>query len=373
MPLSSAITARIEPLGDIDTLENAWRALEARADVSFFLSWDWAATVIAMAQGDLLVARVTDADGAVALGLLSPMREARHGVMRVPQLRLNEDGPHTNTTLVAEGNGLLAARGMETLAWDAFLTTLDEPGAPAWDEVIVSNAFLALEEKTRGAGRRVHRRAERGSAYVDLAALREKGVETAADYAATLGKSTRSQLTRSLKLYEARGRLTVDRAQTAADVDAYVSDMATLYSAKWRARGVDDPAKSDYLWQFHRKLINRLLEKGGVELARLSAGGAPFAFVYNFIHGDDVLFNMGGFAVEDDNRFKPGLVAHALLIADHVRAGRARYDFLAGDDRYKFNLGQQGADYVDFAIQRATPMLQLESALRAVKRRLAKD
>lgn len=373
MPLSSAITATIELLGDIDTLENAWRSLEARADASFFLSWDWAATAIGMAQGDLLVARVTDADGVIALGLLSPMRETRHGVMRVPQLRLNEDGPHTNATLVAEGNGLLAARGMETLAWEAFLSALDGPGAPAWDEVIVSNAFTALEEKTRGPEWRVHRRAERGSAYVDLAALREKGIETAADYAATLGKSTRSQLIRSLKLYEARGNLTVDRAQTPAEADAYIGDMATLYSAKWRARGVDDSAKSDYLWEFHRKLINRLLGKGGVELARLSAGGAPFAFVYNFIHRDDVLFDMGGFVVEDDNRLKPGLTAHALLIVDHVRAGRARYDFLAGDDRYKFNLGQRGADYVDFAIQRRAPMLQLESALRAVKRRLVKS
>ena len=48
-------------------------------------------------------------------------------------------------------------------------------GAPAWDELVVTNARDALEATVRDLHPRVHRRAESGSGFVDLARLRAAG------------------------------------------------------------------------------------------------------------------------------------------------------------------------------------------------------
>ena len=45
------------------------------------------------------------------------------------------------------------------------------------------------------------------------------------------------------------------------------------------------------------------------------------------------------------------------------RAGRI-YDFLAGETRYKGNLGKPGPDFVYLLIQRPTAMTRAEAALR---------
>ncbi len=360
----------IRPAKEVEDLETSWRRLEARSKRSFFLGWDWAATTIEVSGDSLLVAEIKLAQGVVALGLLAPVTEVRHGVMFFSQLCLNETAPDPARSAIIEYNTLLASREEEASAWDALLQALDAAGAPHWDEIVVKNATVDLEVSLKAVGLNIYRRAISGSAYVDLAELRARGVDTVEGYCAGLGGSTRRQIARSIKLYEERGALTVDRAMTPEEGCGYLMEIQKLHKAKWHTRGTYNEVSTEYLYAFHRKLISRTIERGGVELVRISAGGEPFAWVYNFVDRGQVLFNSGGFIVEKDNRLKPGLVAHALLIAAHIKAGRDVYDFLAGDDRYKLNLGQSGPTFVSFAIQRPTLSLRIEGALRRVKHSL---
>lgn len=366
--MSRNLTAAIRRVSDFPDLEDVWRALEQRAAPNIFLSWDWAATSIETSGADLYVIDVRDGDSVVALGLLSAMVERRHRFVRARQLRLNETGPAHGATLFAEGNGLLAVKGSEAEAWAAALAALRKGNAPQWDEIIVSGAAPMLETQAIDTGIAVHRRAEHPSALVDLSRLRNEDRDALQAYLSSLSANTRSQINRAIKLYEERGPLLLTRAASGEQAQEFLEEIANLHEAKWRAKGEINSAKQEYVFAFHRRLIARLFGKGGVELARLSAGDAPFAWIYNFIDGERVLFYMGGFATETDNRLKPGLVAHALLIASHLEGGKGTYDFLAGGDRYKFSLGKAGPDTVEFAVQKIALALQLERALRRVKR-----
>ena len=40
-PAAPRIIFSVEPLANLDSLEVMWRDLQARADCSFFLSWQW--------------------------------------------------------------------------------------------------------------------------------------------------------------------------------------------------------------------------------------------------------------------------------------------------------------------------------------------
>ena len=361
------LTARIQSVAQYQGLEAAWRKLETKAARSFFHRWEWIATAIGLYRDNLLVAEISSPDEIVALGLFSQITETRNGVVRSRQARLFEAGAKADTTVEIEFNTLLAAPSYELPAWDALLSVIDDGGAPGWDEIVITNALAGLAEHFEAAGRRVHRRAQSGSGFVDLVGLRAAGVESADAYIATLGKSTRSQLKRSIRLYGERGPLTLKRAASRKEAFAILDDIIVLHEQKWRARGERGLGGAKHLVDFQRRLIERTLPAGGVELVQIAAGGEPFACVYNFIDGENILFNVGGFKLEEDNRLKPGLVAHTLLVESHLQSGKAKYDFLAGDARYKLSLGQPGPDFVSFAIQRDKPIFRIENALRSFK------
>ena len=90
-------------------------------------------------------------------------------------------------------------------------------------------------------------------------------------------------------------------------------------------------------------------------------------YLYNLVYRGHVYQYQSGFRYEGDPRLKPGLVSHCLCIERHLREGSEVYDFMAGDARYKANLGKPGPDMVYLLARRPTWPLQLESALRDVK------
>jgi CelD/BcsL family acetyltransferase involved in cellulose biosynthesis len=60
-------------------------------------------------------------------------------------------------------------------------------------------------------------------------------------------------------------------------------------------------------------------------------------------------------------------VSHYLCIERHLRECARVYDFMAGDYRYKNSLGTPGTEIFHLVLQRATPMLVTERALRRLK------
>lgn len=352
-------------------LESDWRALEARAERSFFLSWTFIATAIECAGENLLCARLCDRDDLVGLALLWPVTEQRHGVLRIRQLRLNEYGAHAHDAVPSEFASLLAARGYEAQVFPALIDAL--LARDDWDEFVVTNLLEADEAQLAASGLKLHRRAEAGSGAVDLDALRAAGIADLGGYLGTLGKNTRAAIARSIRLYGDRGKLRLERAQTTEEALAWFEQIASLQTEKWRTRGRRGMNDHIFLKRFSERLIENGAPSGAVELLRLSAGEEPLAWLCNFVDRRKVLFYIGGFRVEHDNRVKPGLVAHALAVADHLKNGMAVYDFMAGDDRYKTNLGAPGPKFVSVALQRPRLALRIEDGLRFVKQRFLRE
>lgn len=359
----SALSASIETASL--SLEADWRALEARADRSFFLSWPFVKTALETPGCPLLSVRILHGDEIVGLCLLWPVVEVRHAVLRVRQLRLNEYGASTRDCVPSEFAAPLAAAGEEGAVWTALMSALLK--RDDWDELVVTNLLETDEARLSTLGLHLHRRAQAGSGRADLDALRARGVRDLDGYLALLSKSTRGAIARSIRLYAERGNIRLERAATAAEAQDWFGEIVKLQTAKWKSRGADGVGDRAYLETFSRRLIENGFAAGAVELLRVSAGEAAFAWIFNYVDRGKVLFNIGGFLREEDNRLKPGLVAHAFAIVDHLKAGMSVYDFLAGDDRYKTNLGQAGPNFVSIAAQRPRLMLRAEKALRAVK------
>ena len=180
---------------------------------------------------------------------------------------------------------------------------------------------------------------------------------------------SRQQIRRSMRLYEKRGKLVACRAATLDQAMGWLEELGLLHQVYWVARGEAGGFANPYFVEFLRHMLRTCLAKGTVELFRVSAADQAIGYVYNFVYRGQVYAYLTGILYEDDAKLKPGLVNHVLAIEAHLAEGAAIYDFMAGDNRYKANLGAPGPEMYYFVAQRATFSLRLENALRGAKRR----
>ena len=71
-------------------------------------------------------------------------------------------------------------------------------------------------------------------------------------------------------------------------------------------------------------------------LAADKANNARIAALYNFIYNDTCFYYQSGFDPVWA-KFSPGTVLFSLSIQDAIENGMLEYDFLQGDEPYKFN------------------------------------
>jgi CelD/BcsL family acetyltransferase involved in cellulose biosynthesis len=105
---------------------------------------------------------------------------------------------------------------------------------------------------------------------------------------------------------------------------------------------------TDDMARFFREVAQRWSEAGILRLAFLSSAGIDVAAAFELAAGDRILLYNSGY---DPSRrdANPGLVLNARCIEAAISEGFKEYDFLRGDERYKYDLGG-----VDRAVYRAT-------------------
>jgi len=313
---------KTEILEDLDAVgPAAWQALHAASALrSPFLSWIWQREwARAFAPRDRLeIRRVTDEAGHL-LGLL-PLYEAEPGVHRL-----------LGGVDVSDYLDLLAEAGRETEVWTALLASRP-PARPAWDLHSVPAASptvtrlpaLAVEH-----GVDVTVTVEARCPILDLPA-------TWGAYLAGLSGKQRHEMLRKMRRLE---REVPDARAVGlgsrADVEARFDDFLALHrqSRVGKARFMDGRMEA-----FFRRAGAMLAEAEAFRLWLLDAPGGPLAsFLCLEWDGTVGLYN-SGFRPEAA-ALSPGLVLLAHVVRDAIERGKRRFDFLRGEERYKYDFG----------------------------------
>jgi hypothetical protein len=348
---------------DQAALESMWRGLEARSDINFYLSWSWIGAWIAEAGMPDLVLAGRAGGELVCLGLFRRSRQRRHGFVRSRILCLHETGEEDKDVIFIEYNGFLTDRRFGRLE-AAGLRFLQSQGG--FDEVQLGGFTVDSFEAVKAAGFKTYIHALKTSAFVDLKAIRMGG----GDYLATISSNSRYQIRRALKLYEARGPLTLEPAGSVEEAFAFFDAMGVLHESAWQQKSEGGAWRFPFLLAFHRRLIEQSFPEGGLEIVRVSCSGEAIGYIHCLVRDGWYGSYLSGFAYEADNKVKPGLVSFYLYVEHLLKNGAQTLDFLAGDHRYKTSLGQPGPDMYWFRVQQRRPQFMLEDALRAVKHRL---
>ncbi|NKB60074.1 MAG: GNAT family N-acetyltransferase [Alphaproteobacteria bacterium] len=350
-------------LDDPAGLAADWRALEERADCAFFLSWDWIGCWLATVETEVFVLQGCAGGRIVALGLLCPVRRKRFGLFMDDSLYLNQTGDPQADRIAIEYNGMLLDREAPKDAAQESLRALVEGDGPPWNQLFLRGLSDSFTATLVASGYRARLRSQSPTAGVDLESLRRAG----RGYLEQRSANTRAQIRRSIRRYEERGAVRLDAAGDVAQGLEFFRDMDVFHRRYWNGRGGPGAFSSPFAAAFHRRLIETVLPRGHVELLRLSAGDNAIGYLYNFIYRNTVSYYASGFVYEQDNRLKPGLVAHTMCIERHLTEGRDRYDFMAGAARYKKSLGETGPDISAYVLERPGAKLIVKNGLRRIR------
>ena len=361
---NSAASPRIEivPLPPLEVLETAWRELEARSELTVFLSWAWIGTWLKLLPPTVepRLVRAT-ADGRdVGLAVVCDHRVTRR-LVRARGCFMNCTGDPDLDEITIEFNGFLAERGFEVAVARQGIEQIATQGG--WDEIEVS-ACLATNPLNLFVpeGLRRETRRQRAAHHVDLEVLRAAG----GDFVDGLERGMRQKLKRSIRDFESVGPLRLEAAASLEEALAFLEDLKVLHVKAWLSRGKTGSFANLFLNRFHDALIRSHFDQGLVQMLRLSAGDRRVGFLYNLVHRGVVYQYQSGFDLDASrgSGWRPGLVSHVRAIELNRDAGLARYDFLAGDQRYKKELGNAGDSMVWITLQRPRIKFAVERFVR---------
>jgi CelD/BcsL family acetyltransferase involved in cellulose biosynthesis len=304
----------------------AWQALHASTALrSPFLSWIWQSEwARAFAPSERLEIRQATDDAGRLVGLL-PLYEAEPGVFRF-----------LGGVDVSDYLDLLAEAGREIEVWSALLAARPT-GRPVWDLHSVpaaSPTVGALPALAAEQGIAVTTTVEERCPILTLPSSWET-------YLAGLSGKQRHELTRKIRRLERE----VPEARAVglgsrAEVESRFDDFLVLHrqSRVGKARFMDERMEA-----FFRRVTALLADAGAFRLWLLDAPGGPLAsFLCLEWDGTVGLYN-SGFRPEAA-ALSPGLVLLAHIIRDAIERGRSRFDFLRGEERYKYDFGPTPED-----------------------------
>lgn len=364
--VGAAVTVELAPLPPLFELASEWRALEERADTSFFVSWSWIGCWIEALRGEveLLVLRARLNGRTVGLGVLGTHLERRHRVITSRTLRLHATGRPELDILMIECNGLLVDREFHAAVSRRMFACLLQRES-AWDELML-DGMRDVRSLPHSSGRTAVHIASHANHYVDLAAVRA----ASGGYLSLLGSKTRARIRRSLKEYTAVGELELHCAADTAQALSFLEGLKTYHQSYWAARGEPGAFANPFFERFHRQLVQSAFARGEIQLLAVDAGKRRLGYVYNFLRRGHIYNYQSGLDYHICGKHnRPGLVAHMLAVEFNARAGHRVYDYLAGDSEYKQALGTAAGEMSWVTVQRDRVRFRVEWAARMLLRR----
>lgn len=328
----------IETMPSFERLEQNWNAVyDADPDAQLFLSHRWLSSWLAWITGPwfVLAAKASDAADAPYVAFL-PLRTSVKTSEVAFHNELNMAG-----NFAADYTGILCRPGFEHVAIPAFARHLKQMN---WARLNLENArisearyrlLVAHFPKSGFEISQVNRIGKVDGIDNSLCPFATLPPDWNA-YLDGLSANTRQKIRRLLKQFESSDEYRI----TAATSETITRDLDTLlrfWEIKWT------PRKGDLvhsLIRSNRAMLTQSFKSDLLYLPTLWKGDRPLAALATFMdrRKRSFLFYMTG-RDETFDGLPPGVILHAHSIRYAIENGFTEYDFLRGNESYKYSFG----------------------------------
>jgi CelD/BcsL family acetyltransferase involved in cellulose biosynthesis len=317
-----------------DVLKPDWnRLLRASAGNTVFSTWEWQTVWwrhFGAGEPWIVSARADDGQLAAIFPCFCAVNVAGERQMQL-----------IGCADLADYLDLIIAKGREPEGLTAFLGAVSSPAAPAWDCVELCNipqdspTLQLLPDLARAAGLTVQ------VAQADVCPLIPLPATFDA-YLAGIDKKQRHEIRRKQR------RLEMEASEMGAGPQVYVVDArhdlereVTAFVQLHRQSSGDKLGFMDErMAAFFQDLAGAMAAAGWLQLMQMYLGGRPVASLFSFDYGDAILLYNSGFEPAGPYAFlSPGNVLIGLAIQHAIGLGRRAFDFMRGDEEYKYRFG----------------------------------
>ncbi|MBN1658165.1 MAG: GNAT family N-acetyltransferase [Anaerolineae bacterium] len=317
--------------GGFAALKPEWNDLLHRSCCdTVFLTWQWQnAWWRHLGEGDLvLLAFRSEQDGRL-VGL-------------APMFRCHDQDGHTILAMVgcrdvSDYLDLIVEVGQEEAVYAAFLDYLGSDEAPGWDAVDLCNipdasaTYRLLRQMADGRGYGTVVEVEDVAPIIPLP-------DTWDEYLMLLDKKQRHEIRRKLRKAGAAGEAEFYIVGPEHDLRA---EMAAFIDLHQKSAPEKDKFMDPRMQGFFFDVAQVLQAQGWLQLAFVEVLGAKAASLLNFDYADTILVYNSGYDPASYSNLSPGIVVTARCIETAIGLGRKTFDFLRGDEEYKYRFGAQ--------------------------------
>lgn len=118
----------------------------------------------------------------------------------------------------------------------------------------------------------------------------------------------------------------------------FVEDLIRLNRTRISAKGRSSSLEDSALRAFFKEAIPHMAAAGLAWLDVITDGDENHGVAVHFVHGDTVYFYLGGFD-QSIQKLRPGTGLLGQVMQRAIENGQTRFDFLRGDESYKYRWG----------------------------------
>ncbi len=170
------------------------------------------------------------------------------------------------------------------------------------------------------------------------------------EYLDRLDKKQRHEIRRKLRRAESEAVIDWYVVDEKCDIDAEVEKFLGLMRASHPEKSgfLDDPQN----FAFMQSVIPVLYANGWLKMTFLVVNGTPAATYCDFDYNNHILVYNSGLLPQEHANLSPGIVLLSYDIRDAIEHKRAVFDFLRGNETYKYRMGAEDTKVFELRARR---------------------
>jgi CelD/BcsL family acetyltransferase involved in cellulose biosynthesis len=157
------------------------------------------------------------------------------------------------------------------------------------------------------------------------------------EYLQILNSKQRHEVRRKLRRLEEAGTVNYHFIEDEVSIPGFMDVFLKQFTESRTDKAIFMTAEME---KFFRSMVDVMSENGLLRLSVLELDSTPVATLIAFDYNDVVYLYNSGYDPAYSS-LSVGVLSKALCIKDSIERGKKRFDFLKGDERYKYHLGGQ--------------------------------
>ena len=337
-------------------LKTDWQRLFSESDCSPFSSWEWLSTWYKCfgSNKKLFILKASRENNLIAI---LPLFIEDKRILGMKTTRLGFIGENQGGAdyldLIAKKSDIAEV----TNAFSEFLKAEKSFDSISFENVLPNSAIATI---LNGLSSNV---TKQKTFFTETPSTICPQVKLEKDFDVVLKQSRRfSNYKRRLKQLEKMKGFEFRSITSPDEIGAAFDRFFYLHEKRWEKVGGSELSGHPRLVSFQRDLIANLSNTNLLRFDELWVDGECRASVYGFDNGQTFYYYNAGYDLTW-SKLSVGLVLIGLSIKSAIERGNSVYDFLRGDEEYKFDWANQNVELLNVSLSRPTIVTALDKTL----------